>query len=977
VKYPPYSWLRLSDEIRQSPSRMWFSFNKLPLKNENCHARVHIGAQSNSISDPYDVIHNANLILPREQKVLELFLKMAKPLKIRGEFSLDHLAFGTLLPFCAAIPFEIVGGGVISFAKQTARIIASLKNAFTKEAAIEFSLLKEGGEPIKKPLFFGDVNAHVLDEDLKLYLIAPHITQMEAEAIVNSPSLPLLGLCQKESRQMFYALSRLGIDFSCLDQVANESDSSQILLRLLLDIDDLAKKMCARAHLVTQISYGNFADEVEIKSTGAIPTIHVLAPNSLDEEKYVDNVDIPTLLKRPAAKETAARNFLYQLGASPARLHDGFELVGDDAFKLLKTISEKGRLPNFIKLDDHARPTIIELGQKLTLLLRSSEERPKRVDTALGISDEFDKTEAGFKVFAQAKENVLILDEDHLVVLNPQILTSINYFAETLGLEKPDQFKSKSVAQIALLLNSFGDVLEIDAEPKLYHFLMNYSVKEETADRRLPSGLVTVLRPYQHDAVSWLSALHRSGLGGLLGDEMGLGKTLMVLAHLARLKEFSHVKKPALVVCPTSVIDVWQEEARTHLPSLSTMKWHGPERNIEDSDLAKCDVVITSYAILRRDFGTKLKSMTFSTLVLDEAQYVRNQQTDSFKAAKAINCDHRIALTGTPIENHLNDLYNILDCVEDGILGPRPRFEKQFVHPIESGDSTTALGLKALLSPIVMRRRKAEVESELPPKIESIVHCKLTAQQKNLYRKYVNQMSGSIFASMTADVQRNGETHFSLLSALTRLRQICCHPSLILGKDIPSEQSGKLIALKEIMAECLEMGRKIIIYSQFLKMQEYIVSLAKELDERGAAWLHGSSVNRDEIVKSFQSEHGPRMIVVSLKAGGTGITLTQADTVIFADPWWNPAVEDQAIDRAHRIGQKKTVHVIRVIAEDSIEGEVVALAQKKRLAAQTVLQDGFKTSSNLTKDEVRGLLLREIDRVKPGLDLEEELEDID
>ena len=214
-------------------------------------------------------------------------------------------------------------------------------------------------------------------------------------------------------------------------------------------------------------------------------------------------------------------------------------------------------------------------------------------------------------------------------------------------------------------------------------------------------------------------------------------------------------------------------------------------------------------------FRHQTKSISFSTLVLDEAQYVRNQRTDSFKAAKALNCDHRIALTGTPIENHLSDLFNILDCVEEGILGSRTRFEWQFVNPIGSGDRNSAISLKMLLSPIVTRRRKAEVESELPPKIESVVHCKLTMQQKNLYRKYVNQMSGSIFASLAKDARGGGETHFSLLSALTRLRQICCHPSLVLGKELQGDYSGKLTALREIIAECLEMGRKIIIYSQF------------------------------------------------------------------------------------------------------------------------------------------------------------------
>lgn len=968
MKYPPFSWLRLSDEIRQSPSRMWFSFNKLPGKQELCNVRVHIGGGGTaSIADPFDALSNASLMLPREQKVLELFLKMAKPTKSKAEFTLDHSSFGSLLPFCAAIPFEITSMGVISFAKQHARIKATLKNPHTPDASIEFSLAKSGGGKIKKPVFFGDVNAYVIDEDLKLYAIVPNLTQSEAEAIVHSLPLPLLGLCQKESRQMYYALSRLGIDFSCLHEIAKPPERSQIILRLLLNIDDLSKRMVARCHLVTEIGNGDFFDEVEIKSTGSIPTIHILADAQLDEERYLDNVVVPTLLLRPADEEIAARNFLYQLGAGPARLHDGFELIGDDAFKLLKSITQKDLLPPFIHLDDNVRPEIIELGTKPTLHIRADEPVPKRVEVALGLSEAFDKTNATYAQLLHAKDDVLVLDEDTLVVLNQDIRACVKYLSESLSIDRPNVFKSKSVAQIALLLNSLKDQIDIVADENLQQFLADFSIRTQESDRVLPKGLLATLRPYQHDAVAWLSALHRSGLGGLLGDEMGLGKTLMVLTHLARLKEIrsSAHKKPALVVCPTSVMDVWREEAKIHVPSLSVAKWHGPERTITDEDIQNADVVITSYAIMRRDFETKLKSFNFSTLVIDEAQYVRNQQTDSFKAAKAITCEHRIALTGTPIENHLSDLYNILDCVEEGILGTKSNFERQFVAPIEAGDKDSARSLKMLLAPIVTRRRKADVESELPPKIESVVHCKLSPLQRQLYKQYVSQMSGPLLAGSSDDVLVNPKMHFSLLSALTRLRQICCHPSLLLGDEAPLDSSGKLETLREIMAECLELGRKIIVYSQFLKMQEHIVDLSKTLHPQGALWLHGSTVNRDEIIKGFQNENGPRIIVVSLKAGGTGITLTQADTVIFADPWWNPAVEDQAVDRAHRIGQKKTVHVIRVIAEDSVEGEVVALAHKKRLAAQSVLHEGFKTAASLTKDEVRGLLLREIDRLKP------------
>jgi SNF2 family DNA or RNA helicase len=528
---------------------------------------------------------------------------------------------------------------------------------------------------------------------------------------------------------------------------------------------------------------------------------------------------VPTLLTRPASDEQAARNFLYQLGARPARLHDGFELLGEDAFQLLKSISQKDLLPEFIKLDQHARPRIIELCDRPTLRLKAYENSQSRVDVALSITSEFDMTNADFSLLAKARDNILVLDEDTLVVLNPEIKVCVKYLSEIFGIEKPNQFKSKSVAQVALLVNAFKDNIIIDAEPDLRAFLENFSIRQEEGDRILPVGLLTPLRPYQHDAVAWLSALRRSGLGGLLGDEMGLGKTLMVLTHIARLKEKDLTKKPTLVVCPTSVIDVWKEEARLHLPSLRVLKWHGPERNLLEDKAKTSDIIITSYAILRRDFDTKLKSLSFSTLVLDEAQYVRNQQTDSFKSAKAIKCDHRIALTGTPIENHISDLFNILDCVEEGILGSRASFEKQFVNPIEAGLTHSAAGLKILLAPILTRRRKAEVESELPPKIESVVHCKLSVEQKDLYKKYVNQMSKALASNLMAKTQASADSHFTLLSALTRLRQICCHPSLILGKDAAANSSGKLNALRAIMTECIEMGRKIIIYSQFLKMQ--------------------------------------------------------------------------------------------------------------------------------------------------------------
>lgn len=969
MNYPPFSWLRLSEDIRKSPSRIWFSFNRLPSEQGSCKVTVHIGDSESSYKDPYDALEGKCQVLPREREVLSMFLKMAKATKAKSEFLLDQASFGTLLPFCSVIPFEVSGSGVITTAKQSARIKSTLKNADTNEVAITFVLLKGASEKLNSTSFFGDINAYVIDDDLKLYQIAPSITKSEAKALLDSSELPLVGLCQKDARDMFYALARLGADFSALNEIAKKPQQAQIYLRLLLNIDDLSKKVCVRAHLVTLISNDDFSDEVEIKSTGVIPTIHIQAHDDMNEEKFTEEISAPTLLKRPSQDEQKARNFLFQLDASPARLHDGFEIVGEKAINFLKAISQTRELPANIMLDEAARPEIINLDKKPILTVQAANDEPNRIEVALSLSDEYDATKTPFSHIFKAKDNFLVLDEDNLLCINDDIKAIINYISESLGLEEPLVYKSKPVAQVALLLNSFSDKIEVRGDEKLIDFLKNFSIEEQEADRILPTDLLPSLRPYQHDAVAWLSSLRRSGLGGLLGDEMGLGKTLMILTHLAKIKEFNNITHPAIVICPTSVIDVWSEEAKKHIPSLKILKWHGADRLSLLDSFGDVDIIITSYAILRRDFDSILGKLKFSTMVLDEAQYIRNQQTDSFKAAKSINCDHKIALTGTPIENHLSDLYNILECVEEGILGSRSRFESQFVAPIEAGLTHKAANLKVLLSPIITRRRKSEVESELPEKIENIVHCKLSPDQKELYKEYVSQMSSSFNPNQKA----TANTHFTLLSALTRLRQICCHPSLILGDEAKDKESGKLTALRGIMKECLEMGRKIIIYSQFLKMQEHIVKIAKELDDQGALWLHGSSQNRNEIVQGFQRDDGPKMIVVSLKAGGTGITLTQADTVIFADPWWNPAVEDQAVDRAHRIGQKKTVHVIRLIAEDSIEGEVVTLAQKKRLSAQAIMDGGFKTAANLSKDEVQVLLMREIERLGPNND--EDIED--
>jgi superfamily II DNA or RNA helicase len=480
----------------------------------------------------------------------------------------------------------------------------------------------------------------------------------------------------------------------------------------------------------------------------------------------------------------------------------------------------------------------------------------------------------------------------------------------------------------------------------------------EIKGARKPRNLRAQLRPYQEQGFHWLWFLHEIGSGGVLADDMGLGKTVQALALLLAVKsedakiEGKRKQFKALIVAPTSVVTNWLREMDKFAPSLRHALWHGAERKERQDELEDADVVVTSYALLRRD-EELLKEIDWRYVILDEAQQIKNPLSATARAAKRLRSDRRLALSGTPIENRLSEIWSIFDFVSPGLLGPLDKFEDRYSRPIDAGDRGAAQRLRATIHPFILRRTKAEVARDLPEKIETDQFCELTGEQASLYAAVLKEVR----AQVMGEVERQGfaRSHIQILAGLTRLRQAACDPRLLgLPRQFGDEDSGKLVALRELVQTSIEGGHKVLVFSQFVSMLQLI---KRAMDEDGVAYeyLDGSTKDRAERVDHFQRDDGPPVFLISLKAGGSGLNLTAADTVIHFDPWWNPAVEDQATDRAHRIGQTRVVTTYRLIAKGTIEEKILELAEKKRELVGAVLTEDIGGAKKLTKGDLEEL----------------------
>jgi len=527
------------------------------------------------------------------------------------------------------------------------------------------------------------------------------------------------------------------------------------------------------------------------------------------------------------------------------------------------------------------------------------------------------------------------------------------------GFRLTNSIKTRLTTAQALGFSRLGDdsmTVVLDARLKtLARKLREFHAIEEVA---VSPNFEGKLRGYQQEGLRWLNFLVEFELGGILADEMGLGKTVQALALLQHLIDqhgrSGPMKGPALVVAPTSVITNWLYEARRFTPRLTTVVLHGASRKAHFRELSSFDLVITSYALLRMD-RAELEKHSFSCIFLDEAQNIKNPEAATTKAAKSLKAWRRFALTGTPTENRPMELWSILDFLMPGYLGSPDFFRNHIERPILEGGPGVQVArfLNARTRPFILRRLKAEVEKDLPPKVESTLHVEMASSQRELYTQILEEVRPRVFEAIEKVGVRRATV--SILSALLRLRQVCNHPNSIDAlRDAAGYDSGKFGLLKDLTREALDAGRKILLFGQF---REMLAIISRWLEAEGVPFLYldGTTRNRQDLVDRFNTDPSIRLFLISLKAGGTGLNLTAADTVIIYDPWWNPAVENQAVDRAHRIGQTKKVSVYRLVTENSIEQKIMDLKARKSKLVDALINENGLSTLNLSKRELEAL----------------------
>ena len=593
-------------------------------------------------------------------------------------------------------------------------------------------------------------------------------------------------------------------------------------------------------------------------------------------------------------------------------------------------------------------------------------EEPFKMCAKIDFSED-SKDSFEIQLYGQVGEDVINFDEIYETIQNNEkysrvrslgfveypaediyaMMRSFNSFDAYRNDENKFMVKTYRAGLVQELKNrGFELVLSEDFE-KFWSQITSFSTDENLT---LPKGVNAELREYQMKGFSWLWFMYKYGLNGILADDMGLGKTLQALSLIQKAKE-EDGSMPVLVVCPTSVVFNWESEIQKFTPDLSCLKLAGVDRKSLFEKIPEHDIVITSYALIRRDIE-ELKNIKFRYVVLDESQNIKNAMSQTAQAVKMLDSDHRLALSGTPIENRLEELWSVFDFLMPGFLFNVAEFNFRYVNPImERQDKTVEKRLKMQIYPFILRRMKRDVAKDLPDKVENIAYCEMTPEQKDFYLEVLDSTKEELFKS----IEQNGleKSRMSIFSALLRLRQICCHPRLY-DKDMVKGdiQSGKFEHLKGMLEQIISEGHRVLLFSQFVDMLDII----KAWCERAGIpyeYLTGKTKDRQGAVERFNSSTSIPIFLISLKAGGTGLNLTGADYVIHYDPWWNPAVEDQATDRAYRIGQTKKVFVYRIITKNTVEEKIQKLKSIKRNLVDSVISVDRNITKSLTIDDIK------------------------
>jgi len=470
-------------------------------------------------------------------------------------------------------------------------------------------------------------------------------------------------------------------------------------------------------------------------------------------------------------------------------------------------------------------------------------------------------------------------------------------------------------------------------------------------DISVPDNLNATLRPYQERGFKWLYSNYKKQFGSCIADDMGLGKTIQVITLLLQYKNENKKPKPSLVICPTTLIGNWEKECQKFAPSLNLNIYHGFDRELNTKNI---DVLITSYGTFRRDVE-KFSKKNWNFLIIDEAQNIKNSETAQTKAIKSLKADNYIAMTGTPVENKLTELWNIYDFINKGYLGSLTQFKTELANPIEKyRDKNTIEKLKKATAPFLLRRLKTDktIISDLPDKISVDEYCYLTKEQAAVYQNIVEDIMQQVENS--EGIQRKG----LIFKLITSLKQICNHPAHFAQKgNIESESSGKASKALSIIKNLLENKEKALIFTQYREMGDILQKIIKKELKEEAIFFHGgvSRKKRDEMVNLFQNDRKTRLMIISLKAGGTGLNLTEASNVIHYDLWWNPAVENQATDRAYRIGQEKNVMVHRLITLGTFEEKIDEIIKSKKELADLTVSTGENLITEMSNKDLRDI----------------------
>ncbi len=754
--------------------------------------------------------------------------------------------------------------------------------------------------------------------------------------LLNSPTIaePASELISVITSDLPKVALDVGADLPDLNQVADVSDiKPTFTFRANGSITEVEASLTAQ--------YGDH--EVEVRADGISPPVIVQPPEEGQKRAHCIRTDI--------AAQQEAVNLLFDSGLEPSDSGERFEAKGENAIYFWS--EGVTQLPKDWQLfvpeeliGTKVRETPLAMRARVSsgvdwLNVKISWE-------ADGVSVERDEI---INALREGKKYVQLSDNSFAALDSDRIQSLIDREVELISSAgKQGKLPLSQVGRVQELLDQADGKVVAASTKKLFEKLQSVS---EIKKVRKPRGLKATLRPYQEQGLSWLRFIHDMGSGGVLADDMGLGKTIQTIALLLSLHTSKdHGPIRALIVAPTSVVTNWHREIERFAPSLSVALWHGAGRKEQKTELKKVNVIITSYALLRRDIEL-LKSLKLEYAILDEAQAIKNPQSATAHAAKELNAKKRLALTGTPIENRLSEIWSIFDFVSPGLLGSLQKFEERYARRIDQGDSKQAARLRAAIHPFILRRTKMEVARDLPEKLEFDKIVDMMPEQRALYLQVLREVR----AQVMGEVERVGvaKSQLHILAGLTKLRQAACDPRLLgLPKKLGPEDSGKLAALRELVEEVETGGHKVLIFSQFVSMLKLMASALDE-DKIRYEYLDGSTQDRPARIDRFHSDPTIPVFLISLKAGGSGLNLTSADTVIHFDPWWNPAVEEQATDRAHRIGQKKVVSVYRLVAAGTIEEKILQLKQRKKDLVASVLEEDHGGAKKLTPEDIDDL----------------------